>query len=181
MASFEERIKAIEAKQLELHKKRSAIQDQEEELNRQIELIKLEELEKNSGLTQDEIKDVKNTISIIGRMLSSENVIFGWLRIVNEDPDITEGGYAGEQILKYSININCKFVSDYAKGLRYEVLIKTRNKTIVEIINSMISTNLDFEDDLQLDEDGEYIKPQKSLKTIWSIDWDYHQKFILKS
>jgi hypothetical protein len=181
MATYEEKIKSVKEKLSEFHKKRALLVEEESKLNTELELIKLEEHAKNSGLTEDEIKEIKKSIQVIGNMLSDNNVMFGTLRILNEDPDITYGGHkCDEQQLKFSIKIECNFVADFGIGLIYNVSIKTKNETIVRIINEMISTtNSDMED---YDEEGNIIvKPEVRNKTSWEIDWDYHQKFILKS
>ena len=94
-----------------------------------------------AGIIYLTFKEIKKSIAVIGNMLSDNNVMFGTLRILNEDPDITYGGHkCDEQQLKFSIKIECNFVADFVVGLIYNVSIKTKNETIVRIINEMIST-----------------------------------------
>jgi hypothetical protein len=116
-------------------------------------------------------------------MLSSNDVMFGHLQIINEDPEITEGGYKGPELYKYSIHIKTKFIEDYGTGLSYDIIIKTKSPGVVSIINSIITTSQSSYEDYDYDEEsGEMkIKPEAVIKTSWETDWDYHQKFIIKS
>jgi hypothetical protein len=124
MTTYEEKIKAVKDKLSEFHKKRALLLEEESKLNTELEMIKLEEHAKNSGLTEKEIKEIKESIQVIGKMLSSSDVMFGTLRILNEDPDITYGGHkCDEQQLKFSIKIECNFVADFVVGLIYNVSI----------------------------------------------------------
>jgi hypothetical protein len=127
-----------------------------------------ERLVANSGLTPKEIADCRQALTVIARAVSSEDVIFGSVRVIDEDPEPTEGGYRGNHTNKYSIHIESKFVEDYACGLEYNVRIKTRNAGVKAILNSLIK-QVGYVDEADL-RDGE-----------WTIDWDFHQRVAMRS
>jgi hypothetical protein len=183
MESYEDKAKELENKIKDSRIKKAQIADEESKLLFQLEQLKAEKIAKYEGLSQSEIDSVKNATLVIGRMLYSNDVMFGHLQIINEDPDITEGGYKGSELYKYSIHIKTKFIEDYGTGLSYDIIIKTKSPGVVSIINSIITTSQSSYEDYDYDEEsGEMkIKPEAVIKTSWETDWDYHQKFIIKS
>jgi hypothetical protein len=170
MASFEEQIAAVEAKQKELAKRENELTRERNELCDELENLKAQQLAANGGLPEQEVNSLKMALTIVGKAISDEHVVFGELRLVDEEPEETSGGYHGGVKHTFSIHIECGFVEDCAVGLRYEVQIKTKEEAVRNIVRSMISST-------------EYINKEyrDEPRNRWGIDWDYHDKIILKN
>jgi hypothetical protein len=170
MSSYDEQIAAVEAKQEELTKREAELAKERNRLWDELENLKSLQLAANGGLPEEEINSLKMALTIVGKAISNEDVVFGGLWLVDEEPEETDGGYQRKLKHKYSIHIECGFVEDCAVGLRYEVKIKTKEEAVRDIVRSMITST-------------EYIIEEYRSKPRngWSIDWDYHDKIILKN
>ena len=170
MASFEEQIAAVEAKQNELSRREAELAAERNRLWDELEDLKAQQLAANGGLPEEEVNSLKMALTIVGKAISSEDVVFGGLCLVDEEPEETEGGYHMKHKHKFSIHIECGFVEDCAVGLRYEVKIKTKEEAVRKIVRSMITSS-------------EYITEEyrSEPRNRWGIDWDYHDKIILKN
>ena len=170
MSSFEEQIAAVEAKQKELTKREAELATERNRLWDELENLKSLQLAANGGLPEEEVNSLKMALTIVGKALSSEHVVFGELRLVDEEPEVTSCGYHGEVKHKFSIHIECAFVEDCAIGLQYNVQIKTKEEAVRAIVRSMISST-------------EYINEEykNQPRNRWGIDWDYHDKIVLKN
>jgi hypothetical protein len=170
MSSFDEKIAAVEAKQKELTKKEAELAMERNLLWDELENLKAQQVAANGGLAEDEVNSLKMALTIVGKAISHDDVIFGELKIVDEEPEMTEGGYHGKQKHKFSIHMECGFVEDSAVGLRYNVLIKTKEEAVRAIVRSMISSTEHITD--------EYCS---EVKNRWGADWDFHDRFVLKN
>ncbi len=170
MSSYEEQIAAVEAKQEELTKREAELAKERNRLWDELDNLKSLQLAANGGLPEEEVNSLKMALTIVGKAISSEDVVFGGLCLVDEEPEETEGGYHKKQQHKFSIHIECGFVEDCAVGLRYEVKIKTKEDAVRDIVRSMITST-------------EYITEEyrSEPRYRWGIDWDYHDKIILKN
>jgi hypothetical protein len=170
MASYEEQIAAIEAKQEELTKQEAELAKERNRLWDELSDLKARQVAANGGLLDVEVNSLKMALTIVGKAISSEDVVFGQLRLVDEEPEVTDCGYQGKKKHKFSIHMKCGFVEDCAIGLRYEVEIKTKDEAVRAIVRTMISST-------------EYISEEyrDEPRTCWGIDWDYHDKIILKN
>jgi hypothetical protein len=170
MASFDEKIAAIEAKQNELAKREAELAAERNQLCDELENLRSLQLAANGGLPEEEVNSLKMALTVVGKAISSEDVVFGSLSLVDEAPEETDSGYQGKQKHKFSIHIECGFVEDCAVGLRYEVKIKTKEEAVRAIVRSMITST-------------EYITEEyrSEPRNRWGIDWDYHDKIILKN
>ena len=170
MASFDEQIAAVEAKQKELAKRESELAAERNRLWDELENLKALQLAANGGLPEQEVNSLKMALTIVGKAISSEDVIFGELRLVDEEPEETSGGYHEKEKHRFSIHMECGFVEDCAIGLEYNVKIKTKDEAVRKIVRSMISST-------------EYINKEyrDEPRNRWGIDWDYHDKIILKN
>jgi hypothetical protein len=169
MASFEEQIAAIEAKQKELTAREVELANERNRLWDELSDLKARQVAANGGLLDDEVNSLKMALTIVGKAISSEEVVFGELRLVDEEPEETDCGYQGKVQHKFSIHMECGFVEDCAVGLRYEVKIKTKEEAVRAIVRSMITSS-------------EYIveEAKSDPRNRWGIDWDFHDKIILK-
>ena len=102
-------------------------------------------------------------MTVVGKAVTSEDVVFGTIRLVDEDPEETEGGYRGNHMNKYSIHMQCNFVEDHAVGLNYIVIIKTKNPHIKTIVRDMLGKG----------EEGDL------PGNTWTADWDYYTRFSI--
>ena len=170
MSSYDEKIAAVEAKQLELQKREAELAAERNRLWDELEDLKAQQLAANGGLPEQEVNSLKMALTIVGKAISSENVIFGELRLVDEEPEETSGGYHEKEKHRFSFHIECGFVEDCAIGLQYNVKIKTKDEAVRAIVRSMISST-------------EYITEEYRdiPRNRWGIDWDYHDKIILKN
>jgi hypothetical protein len=170
MPSYEEQIAAVEAKQEELTKREAELAKERNRLWDELENLKSLQLAANGGLPEEEVNSLKMALTIVGKAISSEDVVFGGLWLLDEEPEETEGGYQKKQKHTFSIHIECGFVEDCAVGLRYEVKIKTKEEAVRAIVRSMITST-------------EYITEEyrSEPRYRWGIDWDYHDKIILKN
>jgi hypothetical protein len=170
MASLEEQIAAVEAKQKELTRREADLATERNRLWDELENLKSLQLAANGGLPEEEVNSLKMALTIVGKALSSEHVIFGELRLVDEEPEETSGGYKGKEKHLFSIHMECGFVEDCAIGLEYSVQIKTKSEGVRAIVRSMISST-------------EYINEEYrgEPRNRWGIDWDYHDKIVLKN
>lgn len=170
MASYDERIAAIEEKQNELRRKESELEEQRIELAKEKEMLEAQRLAENGGLDESTMASLKMALTVVGKAISSDDVVFGGFDILHEEPDETEGGYHGNHKHPFSISIDCSFVEDCAIGLSYSVKLKTTNEAVKAVVRSMITST-------------EYIREeeQEEVRNSWRIDWDYHDKIILKN
>jgi hypothetical protein len=170
MSSFEEQIAAVEAKQEELRKQEAELAKERNRLWDELENLKSQQVAANGGLSATEVNSLKMALTIVGKAISDDHVVFGQLRLVDEEPEETDCGYQGKKKHKFSIHMECGFVEDCAIGLRYEVEIKTKDEAVRNIVRSMITST-------------EYITEEyrSEPRTRWGIDWDYHDKIILKN
>lgn len=169
MSSYLEQIAIIEGKQEELREKERNLQKQRATLSDELANLKSLELAKNGGLPDAEVNSLKMALTIIGKAISDDHVISGSLQLIEGEPEETDGGYCGEKKHRFSISMECGFVEDCAVGLCYTVKITTNDEAVRAIVRSMISST-------------EYVKEsEEELRNYWGIDWDDHNKIILKN
>ena len=168
MATHEEKLENLKNQEIELNKKEQQLYEERMRINYEIEKLDAEFLAENSGLTRNELIRLRRTLTIIGQAVSSDNVIFANIRIEDQEPEETNGGYLGNHTNKYSISMSCSFVEDCATGLSYNVNIKTTNEAVKAVIRSMITSNECLDDET---------KP----RNYWNADWDFHYKITLKN
>lgn len=170
MSTLEEKIAALEAKHAALTEKERELMREREALHDELDNLKAQQLAENGGLPEDEVNSLKMALTIIGKAISSEDVVFGGLELVDEEPEKTDAGYQKDIQHRYSIHMECGFVEDCAIGLRYNVKIKTMDEAVRNIVRSMITSNEYITDEYR----GE-------PRNRWGIDWDFHEKIILKN
>lgn len=170
MSSYDEKIAAIEAGLTEIRRKEAELMEQQQKLHDQMEWLKAQRLAENEGLPLEEVNSLKMAITIVGKALSDEHVVFGSLELVDEEPEKTGCGYHGEIQHRFSIHMECGFVEDCAIGLQYTVKIKTKEEAVRAIVRAMIGST-------------EYIDEEykDQPRNHWGIDWDYHNKIIVKN
>lgn len=170
MSTYDEKIAAIEKGLAQIRRREAELMYEQEKLQNQLEALKVQRLAENGGLPEDEVNSLKMALTIIGKALSDEDVVFGCLEMVDEEPEKTDGGYHGDNTHRFSIHMDCGFVEDCAIGLRYNVKIKTKDEAVRSIVRSMIDST-EYVDDEEKDEP----------RNRWSINWDYHDRIILKN
>lgn len=170
MSTYDEKIAVIEEGLNQIRRKEAELLEQQAKLQDELENIKAQRLAENGGLPTEEVASLKMAVTIVGKALSDESVVFGSLELVDEEPEKTAGGYHGDKEHRFSIHMDCGFVEDCAIGLRYTVKIKTKDEAVRAIVRSMIGST-------------EYIEEEErdQPRNRWGIDWDYHDKIILKN
>jgi hypothetical protein len=170
MSTLEEKIAAAEAKQQALMAKERELLREREALHDELENLKAAQLAENGGLPDDEVSSLKMALTIVGKAISDDSVVFGGLELVDEEPEKTDGGYHPDIEHRFSIHMECGFVEDCAIGLRYNVKIKTKDEAVRNIVRAMISST-------------EYITEEyrEEPRNRWGIDWDFHDKIVLKN
>jgi hypothetical protein len=108
----------------------------------------------------------------VGKLLESKDVVFGGLTLLDEEPDEmkTRGYFGDEHSKKFSIDIQMSVCTEWKASLRCYVAIKTKNATVERIVREMVA-----QEDGYPDEEGD------SYRRSWTIDWDYHQRIVIKN
>jgi len=170
MATREEKLESLKKQEIEVNKKQQELHEERLRIDYEIEKLNAEFLAENSGLSRNELIRLRRTLTIIGQAVTSDNVIFANIQIIDEEPDITSGGYLGDHTNKYSIRVSCSFIEDYAPGLSYNISIKTTNDAVKTVIRSMITSNECLDDE-----------EEKKPRNYWNTNWDYNYKITLKN
>ena len=170
MATFQQKLSEIEARieasQEAQRKLCKEIEEAKEEKNR---LIAAEEV-KSSGLSSEEIYTFRRALTIMANLLNEEICLLGSFKIVDEEPDVTDGGYTHkDEPLKYSFSITQAYVNDVCPGLRTTIILKTKEKGIKAIVHEMLEQKGFREPDA--DEFPDY----------WYRDWDYYQTIEIRN
>ena len=130
-----------------------------------------EERIKNSRteFTPEEEKWLRDELTVVGKILMSPDVVFGHLEYLNEEPDEmhTRGYFRTEHSNKFSIKIDLSICTEFRASLRCNVTVKSKFSNVEEIMREM------FESTGYRDGDDKF-------QTYWGIDWDYHDRIILK-
>lgn len=167
-----------EAKIAELVAERDALEDKEHDLfykKRKIEdeinELKRKQMEANvSDLSPDEEKWVRDELTVMGKILCGDNVVFGGLYLEHEEPDeMNTGGYFGqEHSKKFSVQINLSICTEFRASLNCKVVVKTKSPKIEAIVREMFESSEDS------------YKPDP-CRRHWPINWDYHYNITLKN
>jgi hypothetical protein len=124
-----------------------------------------------NDLSEEEEKWLRDEITVVGKLLESKDVVFGGLTLVDEEPEeMNTRGYFGEEhSKKFSIKIEMRVCTEWRASLSCSVTIKTKNATVERIVREMVAQ-----------EDG-YPEEPDCYRRTWSIDWDYHQRIVIKN
>ena len=132
----------------------------------ELDMLKQKMLEQTGGLTKKERLDLRRALTIVGQTLTSQSVIHGKVELVDDDPVPTERGYCGSAItLPYSFQMTCEFVSDWAMGIRYSLVIRTRSPAVRSLVCHMFRQRGCVDD----------TETKDMERREWLIDWDYHR------
>ena len=165
MATYETKLEALKIREAALKTKEYELSNERVSLMHEIAELEEEQRALSSELTNREIASIRKAMTVVGKAITSDDVIFGTIRLLDEEPEDTAGGYRGDHTNKYSIRMACTFVEDHAVGLQYKVIIKTKNPHIKAIVRDMLG-------------DGE----EGALPAnTWEADWDYYTKFSIKN
>lgn len=169
MATYEEQLAALKEKMKELEEERTRIEYEEYDIRRQVEELERKRKEYLPGLTEKEEKWLRQELTVVGKILSSDDVLFGCLELLDEEPDMKDysAGYFGtNDPKKFSVEISVNLCIEFQAGLRCCVKVKTKTPRVEEIVREMFEQTMDYEPEL--------------LKRRWDVNWDYHQKILLK-
>lgn len=167
------KISALEKEYELLQRKRDSLETNMHGIQEKVErLRKQRDMTARGGLSKETEHEFRYALSVVGEMLENSHVMFGWLRVVDEEPDKEmDTGYFGDSAPRsYSIDINSNFVLCVCPGLRIEVTIKTKTPAIKRIVQEMVEAT-------------EYVPEEEKLteRTSWRIDWDYHDSIKIKN
>jgi len=165
MATYEEKLSLLTLRENALLTKERELAEERSSLLQEIADLEKTQRALSPELTTDEIKSIRRAMSIVGKAVTSEDVIFGSIQLLDEEPEETDGGYRGNHMNKYSIRMSCVFVEDHAVGLQYSVTIKTKNPHIKAIVRDMLGQG----------EEGDL------PANTWNADWEYYTKFSIKN
>jgi hypothetical protein len=163
MTTYKEKLAHLSIRENELRIKERELAEEQISLQNEIAQLEAEQLAATPELTENETTSIRKAMSVVGKALTSKDVIFGTIRLEDEEPEETAGGYKGDHMNKYSIHMSCTFVEDHAIGLLYNVTIKTKNPYIKSIVRKMLGKG----------EDGDM------PTNTWTADWDYYTKFSI--
>jgi len=167
-----------EAKISELVEKREALQEKEYEINHELRNLETDiaELKRKqmesivSDLSEDEENWLRDELTVVGKILCGENVVFGGLKLLHDDPDEmhTSGYFGPEHSKKFSIQIDLSICTEFRASLTSNVIVKTKSPKIEAIVREMFESSEDS------------YKPAPCRRD-WPINWDYHHNIVLKN
>lgn len=119
-------------------------------------------------LSEEEEKWLRDELTVVGTILCGENVIFGSLKLLDEEPDEmhTSGYFGTEHSKKYSIEMNVSICTEFKASLSCNVIVKTKTPCIEAIVREMFESS------------EESYNPDP-IRREWNINWDYHNTIEL--
>lgn len=168
---FESELSELAAKREALQEKEYELHDELRRLDDDIKELKRKQMETMiSDLSSEEENWVRDELTVIGKILCGENVVFGGLKLLHEDPDKMEtSGYFGpEHSKKFSIEIKLSICTEFQASLTCNVIVKTKSPKIEAIVREMFESSEDS------------YKPDPCRRD-WPINWDYHHNIVLKN
>lgn len=168
---YEANIAELVAKREELQEKEYTIHRELRGLEDDIKELKRKQMETLvSDLSKDEENWLRDELTVVGKILCDENVMFGGLNLLHEDPvEMHTSGYFGpEHSKKFSIVIDLSICTEFRASLSCTVTVKTKSPKIEAIVREMFESSEDS------------YKPDPCRRN-WPIDWDYHHNIQLKN
>lgn len=175
MAEYTEQIEKLLRETTELQLQRSDLAVKIAYISNEID--KLEKLRIESlpnELTEEEEKWLRDELTLVGKLVSSDDVNFGSVDLLDEEPDKmdTRGYFGNKHSNKFSIDIKLSISTEFRAGFTCDITIKTKVSKIEAIVREMFKSSEDeYEED----------KEVKLNRRYWPIDWDYHYKVILQN
>jgi hypothetical protein len=163
-----------EAEEETLGRREAELEAQEREIERERRKIKqrLEEIEKEKIRQSPELdaeteKWLRDELTVVGKILCGDNVLFGGLNLLDEEPDEmnSEGWFGETHSKKFSISVKVDVVTEFTAGLCVRVDVKTKLPKIEEIVREMFGSTDNGED---------------TGRRNWPIDWDYYYRVELR-
>ncbi len=170
--TYAEDVRAVEDELKKLEREERAISHKKWQLEaKRKEIEDRARAKKAGGLTKEEEKWLRDELTVVGEILGGERVLFGSLKLLDEDPDKMEtSGYFGqEHSEKFSIAIDVGICTEFNAGLSCKVVVKTKVPQVEDIVREMLVSSED-----------EYEENPDPYRREWPINWDYYQKIILK-
>ena len=165
MTTYEEKLALLTLREEAIRTKERELEDEHRIIREELAQLETERLATSPVLTKREIVSIRKAMTVVGKAVTSSDVVFGHIHLVDEEPEETAGGYMGDHTNKYSIRMLCKFVEDHAVGLEYTVVIKTQNPHIQAIVRNMLGKGAMEEGDMPTN--------------YWNADWDYYTTFSI--
>ncbi len=168
---YEAKISELVASREELQDKQYELSNKLRRLEDEIDELKRQQMENTiSDLSEEEEKWVRDELTVVGKILCGENVIFGGLDLLHEDPeDVDTSGYFGpKHSKKFSIDVDVSVCTEFRASLNCKVTVKTKSPKIEAIVREMFESSED------------HYKPDPCRRN-WPIDWDYHYSITLKN
>lgn len=169
--NYEEKIAELVAKREELQEQEYTISHELRGIEDNIEELKRKQMETIvSDLSEEEENWIRDELTVVGKILCGENVIFGGLKLLHEDPDEmhTQGYFGNEHSKKFSIKIDLSICTEFHASLHCSVIVKTKSPKIEAIVREMFESSEDS------------YKPEPCRRD-WPIDWDYYHHITLKN
>jgi hypothetical protein len=165
-------VEELEARCQAATAKRCALEDEEERLARALhEARERRERERPDSLTAEDEKDLRRSLTIVGELLATPDVLHGGFTLADDDPEEMERGYFGEERVRaWCLDIRTGFCLDVCPGLTMDVTLKTKNSRVRAIVREMITSTESIRDEDKHDE-----------RTHWRIDWDYHDRIEVRN
>lgn len=176
MTDYTSEIEKLNLEAIELRNQKESIKVKLCQIDDEIE--KLEKLRIESlpnELTEDEEKWIRDELTLVGNLLSGENIAFGGVKLLDEEPDEmdTRGYFGRDHSNKFSIKIELEICTEWRACFRCNVTIKTKLPRIEAIVREMYKTT---EDEYETDNLQERLTRRR-----WNIDWDYHYRLKLEN
>ena len=168
--TYAEDVRAVEDELKKLDREESEIRNKKWKLEaKRKEIEEQARAKKACGLTREDEKWLRDELTVAGGILCGERVLFGSLKLLDEEPDeMHVGGYFGqEHSEKFSIAIDVGICIEFSAGLSCDVVVKTKVSQVEDIVREMFESS---EDHFEAD----------PYRREWPINWDYHQSITLK-
>lgn len=173
MDNYDDKLRELRLRELELDAEKSRIYLELQKIDDERERLEKERLANMPNeLTEEEEKWLRDEITVVGKLLESKDVVFGGLALLDEEPDEmnTKGYFDEEHSKKFSIKIDMGVSTEWRACLSCSVTIKTKNATVERIVREMVAQD-----------DGYPEEKKNPYQRRWRIDWDYHQRIVIKN
>lgn len=168
--TYDEDVRTVKDELEKLDREESEIRNKKWKLEaKRKEIEEQARAKKAGGLTREDEKWLRDELTVAGEILCGEKVLFGSLKLLDEEPDeMHVGGYFGQKHSeKFSISMDVGICLEFSAGLSCDVVVKTKTARVEDIVREMFESSEDHVD-------------ADPYRREWPINWDYYQRIVLK-
>jgi hypothetical protein len=164
-------VEELERRCQETTAKRCELEDEERKLEWALKAAReRRERERPDTLTPEDEKELRRSLTIVGELMTGENVSGGSFGLVDEEPGELDMGCYGEVKKAWSLDIQTGFHLEVGPSLWVRATLKTKNAKVRAIVREMITSNEHIRD-----------REKHEERTYWDIDWDYGNRIEIRN